>query len=103
MRTEERFMVVPSTTELNEDIFLYFKSLDNTQMIVKYWVTVVDEPYGRTYIDAVTGEIVDTVLQPGVYGRPAFYTESSVEYTEEQVQQIMGSEGWKPMTDSYIP
>ncbi len=101
MRVEEKFLIVPIGTELTEDIYLYYTSNDNTQKIVKYWVTVIDEPYKRTYIDATTLEEKETVLIPGVYGRPTIYIEGNTEYTEEQIQTIMGTEGWKPMMENY--
>lgn len=103
MRVEERFIIVPIDTEVNEDIFVYYTAFDKTKKIVKYWVTIVDEPYAREYIDAVTGEPKQTVLEPGIYGRPNLYTEGTTEYTEVEVQQIMSTPGWKPDMDSYTP
>lgn len=102
MRTEYRYIIVPINTELTEDIFLHYTSNDKTQKIVRYWVTIVDQPYTRQYIDAVTAEQRETILQPGIYGRPSI-AENNTEYNETEIQQIMITDEWKPMTSSYTP
>ena len=75
-------------------------SIDGTQTFVKYEVTEVTASYTESYPDTETGEMIETTIEAGVYGRPSIYSEEYPEYTHSEILSILtGSEWTSPMED----
>jgi len=75
-------------------------SIDGTQTFVKYEVTEVTASYTESFEDPETQEIVENVIEAGVYGRPSIYSDSYPEYTHSQILSILtGSEWTAPMDE----
>jgi hypothetical protein len=69
-------------------------SLDRTKTFVKYEVSVVEETYTKTFINAETGEPDSYVVEAGVYGRPSFWSENYPEYTHEEILSVLLTPEW---------
>lgn len=69
-------------------------SIDGTKTFIKYEVSIIEEDQVTTYINAETGEEKTHTIQAGVYGRPAIWTEDSVEYTHQEILAILATEEW---------
>lgn len=75
-------------------------STDGTQTFIKYEVTEVTASYTESYPDTETGEMVETTIEAGVYGRPSIYSEDYPEYTHSEILSILtGSEWTTPMDE----
>ena len=75
-------------------------SVDGTQTFVKYEVTEVTASYTESYPNIETGEMIETTIEAGVYGRPSIYSEDYPEYTHSEILSILtGSEWTAPMED----
>jgi hypothetical protein len=107
MYDNRRYLIIPTTIlddidfsqvyETSKDTLRY--SVDNTKTFVKYDVTVYEEDYTMTYIDAETGEEVVTVVPAGIYGRPSFYSEEYEEYTHEEILTVLSTDEWTAKID----
>ena len=69
-------------------------SIDGTKTFIKYEVSIIEEDQVTTYINAETGEEKTHTIQAGIYGRPAIWTEDSVEYTHQEILAILATEEW---------
>ncbi len=69
-------------------------SVDGVKTFVKYDITQVTSSYTTEYVDAYTGQIVYTTIEEGIYGRPSFYSEEYVEYTHEEMINILSNNEW---------
>jgi hypothetical protein len=69
-------------------------SIDGTKTFIKYEVSIIEEDQVTAYINAETGEEKTHTIQAGVYGRPAIWTEESVEYTHPEILAILATEEW---------
>lgn len=69
-------------------------SVDGTKTFVKYEVMVVTEPQVTTYIDAETMEEKVHTIEPGVYGRPSFWSEDYPEYGHAEMLDLLATEEW---------
>jgi len=75
-------------------------SVDGTQTFIKYEVTEVTASYTESYPDTETGEMIETTIEAGVYGRPSIYSEDYPEYTHSEILSILtGSEWTSPMDE----
>jgi len=78
-------------------------SIDETKTFIKYDIREVAEDINETYINAETGEETIHTVQAGVYGRPAIWTEESVELTHEEILAILATEEWTSPIDANLP
>ena len=83
MLENRRWLIIPAT-KVNEVNFNQVKetsadslrySLDGTKTFIKYDVTIIEEDYERTYIDAETNEEKTQLVEAGIYGRPSIFEE----------------------------
>ena len=101
-----RWLIIPSTDvesidfsqvhQNSEETLRY--SLDGTKTFIKYDINEVLEDITETYINAETGEEKTYKIQAGVYGRPSIWTESSIEYTHEEILNILSTEEWTELS-----
>jgi len=97
-----RYLVIPTTItgsiDFNEVLETSVETLrlsvDGTQTFVKYEVTEVTESYTESYQDTETGEMVEEVVEAGIYGRPSIYSEEYGEYTHTEILQLLSTEQW---------
>ena len=69
-------------------------SVDGTQTFVKYDVTEVTASYTEVYPDPETEEMIETVIEAGVYGRPSVYSEEYPEYTHSEILTVLSGADW---------
>ena len=97
-----RWLIIPATEVESIDFSQVHQnsaetlrySLDGTKTFIKYDIKEVPEDVTETYINAETGEEKTYTVQAGVYGRPAIWTEGSIEYTHEEILEILATEEW---------
>jgi len=76
------------------------ESIDGTKVLISYDVNEISFGFTSSYINAETGEEVEHIIEPGVYGRPSVYSSEYPEYDYEQILEIMNSEEWtKPIIE----
>lgn len=100
--SNRRWLIIPSTQvesinfnevlQTSADTLRY--SLDGTQTFIKYDIVIVEEDTSSTLINAETGEPWTHTTLAGVYGRPSIWTESSIEYTHEEILEILSTSAW---------
>jgi len=79
-------------------------SVDGTQTFVKYEVTEVTASYTESYPNIETGEIIETTIEAGVYGRPSIYSESFTEYDHTGILELLATEAWTaPIDENLLP
>jgi len=106
-----RWLIIPSTDvesidfsqvhQTSEETLRY--SIDGTKTFIKYDIREVAEDSTETYINAETGEEQTYTTQAGIYGRPSIWTETSVEYTHEEILEILATEEWTSSIDVNQP
>lgn len=74
-------------------------SVDGTKTFLKYDVTEVTASYTEVYPDPETEEMVETVIEAGVYGRPSVYSEEYLEYTHSEMLTVLSGEDWTASVD----
>lgn len=97
-----RWLVIPATLvdQINFDQVMQSSpstlrySLDGTKTFIKYEVTVVEQDYEETIVNAETNEETTRLIKAGVYGRPSIWSESLPEYTHEEILQLLSTEEW---------
>jgi len=70
------------------------KSIDESETFVKYEVSIVDETYTETFINAETGEEETNTIEAGTYGRPSIYNEDYTEYNHADILDLLATEEW---------
>jgi hypothetical protein len=76
-------------------------SIDGTKTFIKYDIKEVAEDIVSTFINAETGEEQSYTTPAGIYGRPSIWEESMVEYTHEEILEILATEEWtSPISDN---
>jgi hypothetical protein len=101
-----RWLIIPATEVESIDFSQVHQnsaetlrySLDGTKTFIKYDIKEVPEDVTETYINAETGEEKTHTIQAGVYGRPSIWTEESVEYTHEEILEILATEDWTELS-----
>ena len=101
-----RWLIIPATDVESIDFSQVHQnsaetlrySLDGTKTFIKYDIKEVPEDVIETYINAETGEEKTHTIQAGVYGRPSIWTEESVEYTHEEILEILATEDWTELS-----
>jgi hypothetical protein len=102
MFENRRWLVIPTSIieQINFDEVLQTSSdnlrisVDGLSTFVKYDVIVVNESYTIEYINAETGEPGLTTVEPGVYGRPSFYSDEYQEYTHSEILELLNTSEW---------
>ena len=69
-------------------------SVDGTQTFVKYEVTEVTASYTKSFEDPETQEVVENVIEAGIYGRPSIYSEDYPEYSYTEFITILTGSNW---------
>ena len=106
-----RWLIIPSTDVESIDFSQVHQnsaetlrySIDETKTFIKYDIKEVAEDINETYINAETGEETLHTVQAGVYGRPAIWTEESVEYTHQEILEILATEEWSSPIEANWP
>lgn len=107
MLENRRWLIIPAT-KVNEVNFNQVKetsadslrySLDGTKTFIKYDVTIIEEDYERTYIDAETNEEKTQLVEAGIYGRPSIFEEGLGEYTHQEILDILAGPEWTEEID----
>jgi len=70
------------------------KSIDGTETFVKYSVTIIEEDYVTTVIDAESGEESNYTVKAGVFGRPDIYSEDYKEYKHKEMLELLSTDKW---------
>jgi len=73
-------------------------SVDGTKTFVKYDITIVEEDIVSTFINAETGQEQSHTTPAGVYGRPSIWQEGMIEYTHEEILNILATEEWTELS-----
>lgn len=103
-----RYLIIPTSVTSSVDFNQVHEtsaetlrlSIDGSKTFVKYEVTEVTASYTESYPDTETGEMIETTIEAGVYGRPSIYSDSYPEYTHSEILSILtGSEWTSPMED----
>ena len=103
-----RYLIIPTTITGSVDFNQVHEtsaetlrlSVDGSKTFVKYEVTEVTASYTESYPDPETGEMIETTIEAGVYGRPSIYSVDYPEYTHTEILSILtGSEWTSPMED----
>ena len=69
-------------------------SVDGTKTFIKYDIKEILEDENYTFIDPETNEEKTYTINAGIYGRPDIYKEGDVEYTHEQILEILSTDEW---------
>lgn len=69
-------------------------SVDGTKTFIKYDIKEILEDENYTFIDPETNEEKIYTIKAGIYGRPDIYKEGDVEYTHEQILEILSTDEW---------
>jgi len=77
-------------------------SVDGTQTFVKYEITEVTASYTESFEDPETGEVVESVIEQGIYGRPSIYSDTYPEYTHSEILSILTGSDWTTPMDEGI-
>jgi hypothetical protein len=101
-----RWLIIPATDVESIDFSQVHQnsaetlrySLDGNKTFIKYDIKEVLEDITETYINAETGEEKTYTIQAGVYGRPSIWTEASIEYTHEEILNILSTEEWTELS-----
>lgn len=103
-----RYLIIPTSVTSSVDFNQVHEtsaetlrlSIDGSKTFVKYEVTEVTASYTESYPDTETGEMIETTIEAGVYGRPSIYSDSYPEYTHSEILSILtGSEWTSPMDE----
>ena len=103
-----RWLIIPTTLtgsiDFNQVLESSLESLrlsvDGTKTFIKYEINEVLEDQTHTGINPETGEETTHTILAGVYGRPDIYQEGDIEYTHEEILNILSTEEWtKPMEE----
>lgn len=97
-----RYLIIPSTIinsiNFNEvmetSINTLRYSIDKTKTFVKYTISVEPVDRTETYIDPETNQPVIIEINSGIYGRPSVYSEEYLEYTHEEILEVLQTEEW---------
>jgi hypothetical protein len=101
-----RYLIIPSTIvdEINFNEVMETSlntlrySVDETKTFVKYNVVVVEETQEETHMGAQTGQPVTVTVEPGIYGRPSFYSSEYLELNHNEILALLSTEEWsKPL------
>jgi hypothetical protein len=101
-----RWLIIPSSQvedinfneihQTSADTLRY--SLDGTKTFIKYDISIIEEDIVSTFIHAETGEETSYTKPAGIYGRPSIWTEDSIEYTHEEILNILATEDWTELS-----
>lgn len=69
-------------------------SVDKTKTFVKYDVTEISASYTESFENFETGEIVEYIIEQGIYGRPSIYSDEFEEYTHPQILELLSTSEW---------
>lgn len=98
----KRWLVIPvsllDTINFNEvldnskDNLRY--NIDNTKVVIKYYITEILEDIVNKYIDFETHEEKEVITKKGIYGRPTFYSDEYQEYTHSEILSLLSTDEW---------
>lgn len=77
-------------------------SIDGTKTFVKYDITEVTSSYTTEYVDAISGQIMSSSIEQGLYGRPSFYSGVYPEHTHEQIINVLSGTDWTDQSQKEI-
>ncbi len=101
-----RWLVIPTTVTGSVDFAQVLEaspetlrcSVDGTETFVKYEVMIVTASYTQSFINPETRETGSYVVEAGTYGRPSIYSEEYVEYTHQEILELLATPEWtRPM------
>jgi len=73
-------------------------SLDGTKTFVKYEIMNVETQKVYETINPENGEMIITTIEPGIYGRPTFYSNEYDELTHQEILDLLLTPEWnKPL------
>lgn len=102
MYENRRWLIVPTNITgsinfnevLESSIDTLRVSIDGTKTFVKYDITEVTASYTTEYVDAISGQIMSSSIEQGLYGRPSFYSEVYTEHVHEEIINILSGTDW---------
>lgn len=102
MYENRRWLIIPTNITgsinfnevLESNIETLRISVDGTKTFVKYDLNIVTSSYNNEYMDAQTGQMSFVTINPGIYGRPSFYSEEYEEHTYEEILSILSNSEW---------
>lgn len=106
MYDNRRYLIIPTsiTGSLNfNEIHETSKdtlriSLDGTKTFIKYDISVRESDIEVNQLNSDTGLMETITLPAGTFGRPSIFTNDMVEYTHEQILEILKNQDWsKPI------
>ena len=69
-------------------------SIDGSKTLIKYDLNIVEQDETHTSYNPETHEENTYTIQAGIYGRPSFITSEFIEYTYEQILEILNGTEW---------
>lgn len=105
-----RYLIIPTSVTSSVDFNQVHEtsaetlrlSIDGSKTFVKYEVTEVTASYTESYPDTETGEMIETTIEAGVYGRPSIYSDSYPEYTHSEILSILTGSEWTAPIDEEL-
>lgn len=103
MFENRRWLIVPTseTSSINFGEVLEYSSdtlrlsVDESKTFVKYDVTVITSSYETYHEDAENpGTWYTSSVAAGTYGRPSIYNEGDVEYTHQEMLDLLTGSEW---------
>ena len=94
---DRRWLVIPTsitgsidfTQVLQSDIESLKLSIDGSKTFIKYEIFDVKETYTEIFEEG------SFTVEAGVYGRPSIFSEEYIEYTHEQMLELLSTSEWE--------
>jgi hypothetical protein len=103
MYENRKYLIIPSdivndidfseVMESSIDTLRY--SVDGTKTFVKYDIVEYTEEFTSTYVDEDTGEDIEIINPPGIYGRPSIFSSEYVELSHDEMLEVLDTTEWK--------
>lgn len=103
MFENRRWLVIPTSitgsinfNEVHESSIDSLRlSVDGSKTFVKYDIHEITASYVEYHPDAeAPGEMTTASFEAGVYGRPSIYSEDYLEYTHDQILNVLTGSEW---------
>jgi hypothetical protein len=78
-------------------------SLDGTKTFVKYDVTIINEAYVKTFVNAETRETESYTVNAGIYGRPSIWSPNLQELDYVGILELLSTSEWSNTDPSIEP